>query len=208
MQDENLQQVNKGGFICGLPRPFWQILGRSVQPVFWEFKALDFVAISCRDCDCMLVLQRRETRTRHRAVENGLYRCTVCDKVGSGNSQETILLNAVKAVVQARREPIVCCCQMPLASKRFDVVLIPLHATLVKHLVVLELDGTDHSHKPRLNGLSMNAAYNTVVDRDAEKARIVRDHGMLFMRISISEVPGTEWEQKLNDVLDQANAAV
>lgn len=83
-------------------------------------------------------------------------------------------------------------------------MLMPLHAIAVKQLIVVELDGTDHTEKPRLYGLSRNEAYNTVVESDAEKKRLVTDRGMQFMRVSVSEVARTEWIDNLNAMLDQA----
>lgn len=154
----------------------------------------------------MLVHQQRETRPRgrHPPDSKGLYRCTVCNKVGGSNQQECFLLGKVKEVVRARSEHIVCCCQVPLGGKRCDVMLMPLHAIAVKQLIVVELDGTDHTEKPRLYGLSRNEAYNTVVESDAEKKRLVTDRGMQFMRVSVSEVARTEWIDNLNAMLDQA----
>jgi len=212
VQDKNLQALNKAGLICGLPKPFWEILGRQGVPtIYWEFGDLDYVAVACTgECKCMLVMQRRQTRSRQ--IYDGLYTCTVCSnescKVGGGskvgNQQERFLLEKVKEHMDARPEPFLCCCQLPLGGKRCDVVLVPLHATAVNQLIVLELDGTDHLENPRLHGLSRCAAFNAVVDRDAEKASVVSDAGMQFMRISISEISGTGWTKKLNSLLDQA----
>lgn len=93
------------------------------------------------------------------------------------------------------------CSQMPLAGTRCDVVLVPLHATAVSQLVVFELDGTDHWHKPRMYGMSLADAYNATIARDNKKERLVREHGMRFARIAICE-SADERTAQMTAVLD------
>lgn len=172
-------------FIRGLPKPLWSILGRATVP--WEFKALDYVAVA-GVCGCILV--RRKRWARQQACKAGkvgkLYECNMCNLSGR-NGQEVELFRHVKHVLQSRAEQFVVCSQMPLAGKRYDVVVVPLHATAVDQLVVVELDGVDHKHKPMQFRRSCIDAFNATVASDNEKERLVRQMGMQFARLSITE---------------------
>ena len=134
---------------------------------------------------------------------NFMYTCSVCDRVGGRNAQEREMLDAVKSAVQGRAEQIVICVEFPLSENmRLDVVLVPCHATTVRHLIALELDGTDHGHKPRQYGMSQNEAFNAAAARDREKDRAVRATGMQFARIAKHKI--VQVQQILDDMLDSS----
>lgn len=195
--------ANKKGFIVDLPRPFWQVLGRETPPrTFAEFDTGQHVAVAAAPCGCLLVRKKEWNQTR--PCNDGKYVCSVCEQKGGRNVQECHMLEKVRCVVWARAEEFVICVQMPLHSTRCDVVLVPLHATTVQQLTVLELDGTDHAHKPRQYGKGFNESFNAAARRDAMKAKLVRDEGMQFMRIGWSEVQQEHpaWIQHLNDLLN------
>lgn len=115
------------------------------------------------------------------------------------------MLEALRCVLQARAEQFIVCSQLPLQKLRCDVVIVPRHARSISQLIVVELDGTDHCHKPRQYGMSCNEAYNATVDKDNKKARVVTEWGMKFVRLSRQELLDVDqqaWVYKLNAVLD------
>ena len=94
------------------------------------------------------------------------------------------------------------CVQFPLPKGlRCDVVLVPVAAKHVQHLIGIELDGVDHEHKPRQYGVSRARAFNKAVHRDSEKQKAVKEKGMSFVRVAISDVVG-DWEKELQSKLD------
>lgn len=203
MQDQLLLPANKKGLIVDLPRPFWQVLGRNTPPrTYHEFLTGDRVAVAAEGCGCLLVRSKEWNQTK--PVTDGKYMCTVCQQSGGRNVQECHMLGKVRDVVGVRAEDYVICVQMPLHGTRCDVVLVPVCASTVHQLVVLELDGSDHAHRPRQYGKGYNESWNLGVQRDNKKARLVRDEGMQFMRIDWFEMQRDPqaWIQHLNFLLD------
>lgn len=203
MQDQ--LPANEGDIIVDLPKPFWHILGREQPPrAYWDFpEPAQLVVVAASGCGCLLVRSRKYTRRR--LLADGVYTCSVCEQKKGRNVQECHMLDEVKKVVQSRDEGYVICVQVPLAGTRCDVVLLPLHATSVSQLLVLELDGVDHEHKPRQYGMSLDESFNASVDRDNMKARLVRDTGMQFARIGWSDMNAEcpVWVTHLHALLDR-----
>lgn len=186
-----------------LPKPFWQILKRDTPPkTYWDFGTGDLVPVAAANCGCLLVRSKEHTCARLRS--DGEYKCSVCEQRGGRNRQECWMLEQVKRIVHARSELYVICVQLPLHGTRCDVVLIPLHASAVTQLVVIELDGTDHQHKPRQYGLCLNDSFNAVAQRDSHKATLVKSEGMQFMRVRWCDMAAGHqaWTKHLHAMLD------
>lgn len=186
-----------------LPRPFWLVLNRDTPPRrWWDFQTGDLVPVAAAACGCLLVRSKEYTCAQLR--KDGKYKCSVCEQQGGRNRQECLMLEQVKRIVHARTEAYVICVQLPLHGTRCDVVLIPLHATAIGQLIVIELDGIDHEHKPRQYGLCLNDSFNATVQRDCHKAALVQNEGMQFMRLRWCDMAAGHqaWTEQLHTVLD------
>lgn len=205
--------ANRKGFIVDLPKPFWGVLGREPPPrTYHDFRTGQRVAVAADSCGCLIVRSKEwnQRRISDGQCTDGRYVCPVCNQAGGRNVQEVDMLQSLKRVVADRAEAFVVCVQMPLQNLRCDVVLVPVHATRVQQLVVVELDGVDHAHKPRQYGKSFNESFNAAVQRDNTKEALVRREGMQFMRIDRSELNHEHqpWIQSLNRLLNTHVGAV
>lgn len=173
-----------------------------------DFKPTDFVPTAAK-CKCVLLRQKKSLgRDNCKPDENGMYPCSVCERQGGRNSQEVNMLNQIKHVVDARKEKIIVCCQVPVRGQagnyrqRCDVLLVPCAAQDVNQLVVIELDSTDHFEKPRQYGQSPTKAFNRAVVNDGNKNKAVYKAGMRLLRLAWQDMDSGSWETELNGVLD------
>ena len=207
MQGQRLDDGNPHGLLMDLPQALWELMGHQQAPRrAGQLRSRDNVATAAR-CGCVLVRKKKNTKASKDGA-TGYYKCSVCEQKRGRNQVEVSMLNRVKALLKHRQEHVVVCCQFPLGCqipkslRRCDVVLVPLCAQQKHQLIGLELDGTDHAHKPRQNGLGKCEAYNRTVDMDNAKRQEVHAAGMRFTRVSVLDMHQQGWEVALNEVLD------
>ena len=193
MQGHTTKVENPKGLLIRFPRPFWSVLGRPKPPLqTWDFVSKDYAPVSAKDCGCILVRQLKRTAKLKR--EQKEYKCSVCEKQGGKNGQEKSLLKQVECVVGSRPDRFLLCCQFPIGQQpgkprllRCDILIVPVLAKHTHHMIVVELDGDDHGHKPRQYGRDASDGYSATVDSDNEKRDAVLAHGMQFLRASVSD---------------------
>lgn len=202
MQDEYLKGVGPWGFILDLPRPLWTVLGRDQPPrALMDFGLRDYVVNAAEGCGCLLV--RTKQRVKYLGNRGESSRCTTCMRQGNRNCQELEMLERVRCLVKERPEHILLCCQVPLPGRfRCDVVLVPRAAREMHHLLVVELDGINHEHKP-MHDAEPCDGFNATVDSDAAKQEAVRNEGMRFVRVSWSSMQNSnQWRARISSELD------
>ena len=211
MQDESLGVANRDGLLIDVPKPLWTVVGRTNPPqVLSDFKPQDFVVNAAEMCGCMLV--RTKKRVRELSRVGHVHRCTVCMKAGGGNGQERWMLGKVRALVESRAEHILLCCQMPVGKKkqlRCDVVLVPCEATLVQHLIGIELDGSNHEGNPMQFRATSEDAFSDTAENDSTKEEAVLASGMRFVRLSRSDMKlSDDWQTTICSELDHVQGAI
>lgn len=225
-------------------------------------------------CGCVMFRHYRYVKTL-KPDENGLYKCSVCEKGGCQNSDEVDMLHRVRSVLRARKEYFILCCQFPLETsivrcigenelvaeqgsaqgkrkrvKRIghesaanagenehvmkgagheskastgenahvmkgaghekreektvlfcDIVIVPCAARSVTDVIVVELDGHDHAHKPRQNKeKNRDKAFTATVYSDNRKNEAVEEAGMNLLRVKRDKL--TEGMSQLNSMLN------
>ena len=201
MQDEYLKGVGLCGFILDLPRPLWTVLGRDPPPTaLVDFGLQDYVVNAAEGCGCLLV--RTKQRVNYRKKRGELRMCSVCMQKGNRNCQEQEMLGRVKCLVKERPEHILLFCQVPLLGFRCDVVLMPRAARETHHMLVVELDGLTHEHKPMHDAMPCYG-FNATVDSDEDKKQAVLTQGMRFVRVSWSSMQtSNQWHARISSELD------
>lgn len=184
-----------------------------------SFRSLDYAPTGAK-CGCVLFRQYKYVKTL-KVDENGMYKCSVCEKEGGQNRHEVEMLGKLRSVLDARKEHLVLCCQFPVVSAeasgqpsdkagdkdrdttilKCDVVVVPCDARDVYDLIAVELDSDDHGSKPRQNRQAdREKAYNLTVDNDSRKNCAVNDAGMRLLRVQRDDMAAGM--SQLNTMLD------
>lgn len=161
----------------------------------------DYVVNAAESCGCLLVRTKKRVRALWRQGKSS--KCPVCMQQGDGNRQEREMLEQVRCLVDDTPGNILLFCQVPLPGNlRCDVVLMPRAARETHHLLVVELDGISHEHKP-MHDTESCCGFNATVDSDNKKEEAVRSEGMRFVRVSWTSMQtSNQWRARISAELN------